>query len=67
MSILEAAGAETTKGGVLVPDNVDKVADFYARECWQGHPSPYADFIAYQQQEEAQRQEASSKLVPGLE
>lgn len=66
VSLLESVGAEDTKGQVLVPDNVDKVADFYTRECWAGHPAPYADFVSHMQHEERRIEEESSHLVPGL-
>lgn len=66
VSLLEAAGGEYTKGQVLVPDTQDKVGDFYTRDCWAGHPPPYADFVQHMQQEARREEEAANRLVPGL-
>lgn len=66
MSLLEGAGAEHAKGQVLVPDNQDKVADFYARGCWAGHPPPYADFVEFEKTKARREEEEASQLVPGL-
>ena len=37
--------------------------DFYQKECWAHHPPPYADFIAWKQEERAEQEAERKKLV----
>ena len=50
---LEAAGADTTPGPVLVQDHVPKVKDFFSKPCWAHHPKPYGDWLTAKRAEEA--------------
>ena len=38
---LREHGADESQGGVLVPDHVPKVKDFFEKECWAHHPMPH--------------------------
>ena len=38
---LKENGADESQGGVLVPDHVPKVKDFFEKECWAHHPLPH--------------------------
>lgn len=40
-----------------------QVHDFYAKEVWAGHPTPYADFVAFKQKERAELEADCKKLV----
>ena len=42
---LEASGADTSPGPVLVQDHVPKVKDFFAKACWAHHPKPHQEYI----------------------
>lgn len=58
---LESKGARKELGQVLVPDNVNKVKDFYKKECWRGHPLPYADFVDFKRKEHAEIEARNKK------
>ena len=48
---------------MLVPEHVPKVKDFYAKDCWAGHPLPYADFVAAKKKEAAALEAERAKAV----
>ena len=62
---LEAAGADTSPGPVLVQDHVPKVKDFFAKACWAHHPKPYGDWIAAKRAKEAEldAEELAGRIV----
>ena len=57
------SGASKARGRVLVPEHVPKVKDFYAKDCWAGHPLPYADFVAAKKKEAAALEAERAKAV----
>jgi hypothetical protein len=62
---LEAAGADTAPGPVLVQDHVPKVKDFFSKACWAHHPKPYGDWLAAKRAEEAalDAEEAAGRIA----
>jgi hypothetical protein len=62
---LEAAGADTSPGPVLVQDHVPKVRDFFSKACWAHHPKPYGDWLAEKRAYEAalDAEEAAGRIA----
>ena len=62
---LEASGADTSPGPVLVQDHVPKVKDFFAEACWAHHPKPYGDWLAEKRAKEAEldAEEAAGRIA----
>lgn len=40
--------------------------DFFAKDCFAGHPKPYADFMDWRFREDAQYEADKQRLIPGL-
>ena len=59
-------GARTDQGQVIVQDHIPKVKDFFHKECFKGHPKPYADFMEWRKKEDELQEHNRQKLIPGL-
>ena len=45
---------------------VASLQDFFAKDCFKGHPKPYADFMDWRFKEDAQYEVDKQRLIPGL-
>jgi len=62
--LLEERGALKEQGQVIVPDHIPKVKDFFSKDCWKHHPTPYQDFIDWKRKEDANIKKEKEKIIP---
>lgn len=43
-----------------------RLQDFFSKECFKGHPKPYADFMAWRFKEDDIIEAERQKLIPGM-
>jgi len=42
------------------------VQDFFSKDCFKGHPKPYADFMDWRKKEDEMIEFERQKLIPGM-
>ena len=40
--------------------------DFFSKDCFKGHPKPYADFMEWRKKEDEMIEAERQKLIPGM-
>ena len=40
--------------------------DFFHKDCFKGHPKPYAEYMDFRKKEEADYEADKAKLIPGM-
>lgn len=40
--------------------------DFFSKDCFKGHPKPYADYMEWRKQEDKKIETQRRNLIPGM-
>jgi hypothetical protein len=66
MALLESHGAETSLGQVIVPEHIDKVKDFYAKDEGPNHPLPSQEYLDWRHACDKARDDEKAATIPGM-